>query len=65
MNWAISRAVVMDTISAAERTIELPTQIPIVRAILFLRAIQIEVTCSAAFATMGRRMTPINGLEMP
>lgn len=32
------------------RTIELPTQMPMVSSILFFMAIHTEVTCSAAFA---------------
>ena len=32
------------------RTIELPTQMPIVSSILFFMAIHTDVTCSAAFA---------------
>ena len=40
--------------------IDEPTQIPIVSSILFFIAIQTEVTCSAAFATMGRRIRPMN-----
>jgi hypothetical protein len=37
-------------ISAGERTIELPRQIPIVSSIFPFTAIQTLVTCSAAFA---------------
>lgn len=47
-----------------KRTIELPTQIPMVNSILFFIAIQTEVTCSAALETRGNKMRPIKGLGM-
>lgn len=39
-------------------------QIPIVSCILSFVAIQIDVTCSAAFAAMGMRMILMKVLEM-
>lgn len=45
-----------------KRTIELPTQIPMVNSILPFIAIQTEVTCSAALATRGNKIKPMNGL---
>ena len=47
-----------------KRTIELPTQIPIVNSILFFMAIQIDVTCSAALATRGNKIKPMKGFGM-
>ena len=46
------------------RTIDDPTQMVIVNSILFFIAIQTDVTCSAALATMGRRIRPMNALGM-
>ena len=46
------------------RTIELPTQIPMVSSILFFMAIQTAVTCSAALATRGNKINPMKGLGM-
>jgi len=45
--------------------IELPTQIPIVSSILPFIAIQTDVTCSAAFATIGNSIIPMKafGIE--
>jgi len=43
------------------RTIELPTQMPIVSSVLFFSAIHTLVTCSAALATIGMRMRPMKG----
>jgi len=42
--------------------IELPTQMVMVNSILFFIAIHTEVVCSAALATMGRRIRPMNAL---
>jgi len=47
-----------------KRTIELPTQIPMVNSILFFIAIQMEVTCSAALATRGNKIRPMKGFGM-
>lgn len=47
-----------------ERTIELPTQIPMVNSILSFIAIQMEVTCSAALETRGNNIKPMKGLGM-
>ena len=45
-----------------KRTIELPTQIPMVSSILSFIAIQMEVTCSAALETRGNKIKPMKGL---
>jgi hypothetical protein len=44
--------------------IDEPTQMPMVSSILFFMAIHTEVTCSAAFATIGMRTRPMKALGM-
>jgi uncharacterized membrane protein len=44
--------------------IELPTAMPIVSSIFPFKAIHTAVKCSAALATIGRRMSPMNASGM-